>query len=613
MAKRLVLKKLPLPSPEYCNPPDSDGQSELSYYPVVDEPAAEYVTDKMNVPLDQACFCVVDVETTGMRAGTERVIEIGIVSLAPGKESESYSSFVNPGKLIPGFITKITGIDDRMVRNAPYFEEIATKVQSYFQNAIFVAHNSQFDYSFIRAEFQQAGLGNFQAVQLCTRRLASRLLPDLKSKSLRSISEHLRIINPAAHRALSDAQTTALALQQMIQIAVDKFQISTLKELVELQYMPTARASKIMKAKKIGADLSGIPQKPGVYYYINRKKKVIYIGKAKSLRERLRSYLGPSAPRKAQKIVAAASQLKIEPTNSELTALLTEAELIKRVNPKHNVMLKDYNDKYFIRISRNSSFPALELTKHFDYDGNDYFGFFISRRKADEMIDILHRSFLLRECDEKELLKGNKCLLADIERCTAPCINADETLYQEELRKVYDFLYGKSYVALERLVKKMKQFSDQLKFEQATEIKTMIDAVTRQVHKSSLLGEPVNAANILIEVSDIPEEKDFILVMNGKVYIRGYLIRESYNFEDALNDYFDHTLFTNPLPDQEDLEKMKIILNWIVLHREKVTIHYLKDFSNTSSLIKKVRGLSQPISRLGETSFDINDLINKED
>jgi len=277
------------------------------------------------------------------------------------------------------------------------------------------------------------------------------------------------------------------------------------------------------------------------------------------------------------------------------------------------VMLKDYNDKYFIRISKSSSFPALELTKHFDYDGNDYFGFFISRRKAEDMIDILHRSFLLRECDEKELQKGNKCLLADIDRCTAPCINADESAYQEELKKVYDFLYGKSYVALERLVKKMKQFSDQLKYEQAAEIKTMIDAVTRQVHKSSLLGEPVNAANILLEIADIPEEKDYILVLNGKVYIRGYLIRESYSFEDALNDYFDHTLFTNPLPDQEDLEKMKIILNWIVLHREKVTIHYLKDFSDTPSLYKKVRGLSNPIHHAGETTFDINDLIQKEE
>ena len=125
-----------------------------------------------------------------------------------------------------------------------------------------------------------------------------------------------------------------------------------------------------------------MPDAPGVYYFLNSKGQTIYIGKAKSLRERVRSYFSQTAPRKAKKIIKSASKLKIELTNSELTALLKEAESIKSKNPRLNTQLKKYGNKYFLRVNTTHKFPDLEISNHFDFDGNDYFGLFRHKEKS---------------------------------------------------------------------------------------------------------------------------------------------------------------------------------------------------------------------------------------
>ena len=136
-----------------------------------------------------------------------------------------------------------------------------------------------------------------------------------------------------------------------------------------------------------------------------------------------------------------------------------EAELIKIVSPRHNVMLKEYGNKYFLRITTTHPFPAVEICNHFDFDGNDYFGLFISRKKAVAVQEMILKTFLIRECGNSEYDKGKACFLAEIERCTAPCVNKDKSIYFEELDKVYEFLYGKNQFALNRLLNKMKEYS----------------------------------------------------------------------------------------------------------------------------------------------------------
>src|SRR5690606_24840110 len=111
--------------------------------------------------------------------------------------------------------------------------------------------------------------------------------------------------------------------------------------------------------------------------------------------------------------------------------------------------------------------------------------------------------------------------------------------------------------------------SDLEKYEKAAEVKSLIDMILNQTHKSSLLSEPVNKANVLFEINE-GYQKDYVLMLEGKIYIKEYALKEKDNFEDAVDDYFEHTINLNNIPNDEDLEKMKITLNWIIKNRNKI-------------------------------------------
>lgn len=382
--------------------------------------------------------------------------------------------------------------------------------------------------------------------------------------------------------------------------------IKSIDELIAFQKKSTF-GKQVRIKESLKEDISSLPNAPGIYYFINKFGKIIYIGKAKSLRDRIRSYFSPTAPQKAKRIITQAKRLKIETTNSELTALLTEAESIKKINPRHNSQLKRYGHKYFLRVSKTHKHPRIEISNYFDFDGNDYFGLFISKKKAKVVMEILDKTFALRECTDKEFSKKKKCFLADIERCTAPCILSESTEYQEELQKVYEFLYGKNQTALNRLLNKMKDYSDREKYEKAAEVKAVIDLILSQTHKTSLLAEPVNSANVLFEVSE-GLSKDYILLLNGKIFIKDSKTGKNDSFDESIDDYYNETINYDYLPTEEDHEKMKITLNWLVKNRNKVRIFYLKEFAGKEELYSKMSSFSVSGNSIFESSFEIKDL-----
>lgn len=568
------------------------------------------INDVTTLPISEADFCVVDVETTGLAPSRNNIIEIGMVKISNMKIVEHYQSLVNPGREIPYYISALTGITTHDIYDAPFFEEIADDVYKFIGSSILTAHNLSFDKSFIKRELIFSGKDYLTNFNLCTLRIARRLFPNLSKRSLTHVCSYLGIKNPNSHRALPDAEVTAKALIKMLEELKAKENIATVGELIHYQYAPYQHKQKSKIKKKLVEDVSGLPDAPGIYYFLNSKGEPIYIGKAKSLRSRVKSYFASTAPRKAKKIITQASSLKIKITNSELTALLTEAETIKEKNPRHNYQLKKYGNKYFLRINKNHPFPSLEITNYFDFDGNDYFGLFISRKKAQAIFDMINKTFAIRECDENEFSRRKKCFLAEIERCSAPCVKSDNNDYKNELEKVYDFLYGKNQFALNRLLHKMKELSSELKFEKAAEVKDVIDLILSQTHKSSIIQEPVNSANVLFEISE-HLQKDYILLIGGKIFVKEYSLNENDDFEIALDDFYNQTIFSSPLPGKEDLEKIKITLNWLIKNRNKARVFYLKNYRDKRDLYKNLSSFKQhhPIEL---EMFDLKSLIKEE-
>lgn len=561
----------------------------------------------LSLPIEKANFCVLDVETTGLSPQYNNIIEIGIVRVKNLKIAAKFQSLINPGRDIPNFITGLTGISNEDVYDAPFFEDIADKILEFIGDDVVSGHNLSFDKSFIKREFNYCGRSEPKNPNLCTLKIARRVFPLLSSKSLGSVAAFLKIKNSSSHRALGDAETTAKILIKLVKHVKKNLGFNTLDELINYQFIPASRIEEAKLKNKILGEFDSLPDAPGVYYFLNPKGKIVYIGKAKSLRERIRSYFSNAAPRKAKKIIKSSSKLRIELTNSELTALLKEAESIKSKNPRLNTQLKKYGNKYFLRVNKTHNYPDLEVCNHFDFDGNDYFGLFSTRRKADSIFEMVNKTFALRECSSKDFSKNKKCFLADIDRCLAPCEWKNINEYSAEVDKVYEFMYGKNQYALTRMINKMKEYSAKQKYENAQVVKEVIDLILAQTHKTSLLAEPVNKANVLFEINET-FTRDYVLLLSGKIYVKKHGLKEKDFFEDAIDDYFARTIQTDMLPNEEDLEKMKITLNWLIKNRNKVRCFYLKEFTNKEELYRKLTSQSARYSLPEVTVFDLKTL-----
>lgn len=170
--------------------------------------------------LDDCAFAVVDVETTGMRAGgDDRITEIAVVIVHGGRREVVVDSLINPGRPIPPAICAITNITNAMVQDAPTFGEVADQVVSALAGRIFVAHNARFDWNFISAEVRRARDLALDGPRLCTVRLARRLVRGVRSCGLDNLTQHFGFENQARHRAAGDALVTADLLARLLRLA----------------------------------------------------------------------------------------------------------------------------------------------------------------------------------------------------------------------------------------------------------------------------------------------------------------------------------------------------------------------------------------------------------
>jgi DNA polymerase III subunit epsilon len=533
------------------------------------------------VPFEEAEYCVFDFETTGVSARTDKVIEIGMVRVKNGKIVDTFSSFINPGRPVPYYITKITGITTADTEDAPYFEEVFQRIREFMGDTVLTAHNLSFDYSFLKNECINSGNDLPQNEAICTLKIARKLYPEIPSKSLGSLVKHFNIRHRDVHRGLGDATATAKVLLRMFPQLREDHGLDSISDLIRFQRNSeiAARPFSMIK-KKLLDDIQNLPDDPGVYLFKNAKGDPIYIGKGKSLKERLRNHFSSNAVRKSKEIVRKASSLSFHKTNSELTALIAEAELIKTHYPKHNTLLKKYPNSYFVKLTSTENYPGVSVSTDFSFDGDDYYGPYPNRDTAAAIKEIIDKTYRLRECGEKEFLKRRKCYLADIERCFAPCIAGGlKEQYLNEARRVNEFLCGQNQDAVDRLLNRMKDLSAKQKYEEAAQVRDVVNSILSQLHRSSILAEPINKAKVMIEIGGTIKN-DYLLLLEGKIVIRDYFLDPKNRFEDAIEEFYAGSGQLFKELGEKDLETLKITLSWLVRNRNNIKVHYLKDFSD---------------------------------
>lgn len=282
-------------------------------------------------------YAVVDIETTGGNAGGSRITEIAIIIHDGLNVIERFETLVNPKKEIPVPIFALTGINNEMVSNAPVFEDVAEKVYKLLNDRIFVAHNVNFDYSFVKHQLEEAGY-KWTARKLCTVRAARKIKPGLYSYSLGNLCHSLDIPLVNRHRAGGDADATALLLSRLLLWDTEGEIMKMIKKTSYDQRLPPNLPPE---------DFEELPEKPGVYYFYNQAKKVIYVGKAVNLRKRVASHFsGHKTSRQRQNFLRDIYSISYEICATELMALLLECTEIKKLWPIYNTALKRFEPKY---------------------------------------------------------------------------------------------------------------------------------------------------------------------------------------------------------------------------------------------------------------------------
>lgn len=282
-------------------------------------------------------YAIVDIETTGGHASANGITDIAIVVYDGTSITRRFHSLVNPGVPIPYFIQSLTGISNEMVEQAPSFGEIAKEVHEILSSNIFVAHNVNFDYSFLKYHLTRAGY-DLQCKKLCTVRLGRKIFPGLPSYSLGKLCHSLQIPATNRHRAAGDAEATAVLFGMLLNNDSEGHIKNLLNSrTIEQQLPPNLNRE----------DVERLPKVPGVYYFHDSKGKVIYVGKAVNLKKRVLSHFtGNKFGRQRQEFLKHIHSVTYRVCGTELMALILEAAEIKRLWPANNKAMKRYEPAF---------------------------------------------------------------------------------------------------------------------------------------------------------------------------------------------------------------------------------------------------------------------------
>lgn len=375
-------------------------------------------------------YAIVDIETTGGYAQGHRITEIAIAIYDGEQMVDWFESFVNPETKIPLHITALTGITNDMVDDAPTFEAIAPQIFKLLQPCVFVAHNVNFDYSFVRHQLAEAGI-EWNAKKLCTVRLSRKIFPNFPSYSLSSLCKELNIEQTIKHRAGADTLATVEVFKLLLQNDKDGVIQKSLK----------GNAGEFRLPAHLNRDeFEVLPDTTGVYYFLNSKNEIIYVGKANNIKKRVgQHFSGKITQETRQGFLREIAHISHEECGNELVALLLEEQEIKKHWPKYN------------RAQKKVKF-AWGLFEYTDRKGHIRLGIDYIRRGAQPLMRFgtlaEARHFLLTKTDEFKLCpklcaidtsESESCNPVITKHCVGNCRN-DVGEYNQRVQQFIDNL-----------------------------------------------------------------------------------------------------------------------------------------------------------------------------
>jgi DNA polymerase-3 subunit epsilon len=352
----------------------------------------------------------VDIETTGLNNHHDRVIEVAVIRMEAGKIVNKLTTLVDPGTHLPPEISSFTGINAEDLKSAPVFRQVADELREILTDCVFVAHNVRFDYGFLKNEFKRLGM-DLKLKQLCTVRLSRALFPHTSGHNLDAIISRHRIKIKDRHRAYWDAD----AIRQFYQLLVRQTKPEILTAAIEKLINHPSVPQNLDRLK-----LQNLPEKPGVYIFYGASGMPLYVGKSVNIRSRVLSHFSSDLDdSKEQRLSAEVVEVETEVCAGELSALLRESVLIKKLKPLHNRRLRQTDEFYSVYTEINSNgYQTAVLKTGFNPDSQPVGPF----RTKSQAVDFLHLKCLENQLCEKLLgleKTRQRCFKSDLGQCLA--------------------------------------------------------------------------------------------------------------------------------------------------------------------------------------------------
>jgi DNA polymerase-3 subunit epsilon len=446
-----------------------------------------------SIPLEEVTFCVLDLETTGGSPVDSRITEVGAVKYRGGERVGALQTLVDPRRPIPISVTRLTGIDDRVVAGMPPIEAVLPELVEFLRGGVFVAHNARFDFSFVNTALVRFDYEAIAGPAVCTARLARRVVwPDVPNVRLQTLAQYFRTSVRPTHRALDDAQACAEVLHGLLDLG-GRLGISTLGDLHEAV---RARGRPNFGKIRLADDL---PHAAGVYVFRSRNGSVLYVGKSKDLRSRVKSYFYGDSRKKIEDLLAQTTQVEGIPCATELEALVLEARLIHRHEPRYNRRGKTWRRYAYLRIDPAEAFPRLKVVRE-PKRGGTHLGPFHNSSKARLAKEALEEVYPIRRCTRamRASTRFAPCALADIGRCLTPCDGrVSPEHYGELVRELLSSLSTPGEL-LEALDQRMGLLAAEERYEEAALARDRLRALAEGLVRSRADGWLVGAGSIVL-------------------------------------------------------------------------------------------------------------------
>lgn len=551
-------------------------------------------------------FIVCDVETTGLSPVNNRITEIALIKVVNGEITNKFTSLINPRQHIPREITHLTGISNEDVINKPDFEELSDNIISFFEETedekiIFTGHNVAFDYRFLLHSFARINKP-FNFKTLCTCKLARRLLKRLRSKSLINVSSYYGITFKRFHRAYDDALATSKILLNFLVTLTEDYEFEEIEEVLKFQNCKIYNnENKSPVLKRLNISLKDFPKLPGVYFMKSRSDELLYIGKAKNLRERLSSYFrfNSELPVKLRRLLRNINSIEYEITNSELSALILESKLIKQHKPRFNSAIKRFRFHPFLKIDVQNNYPRIEKVYEIENDGANYYGPFQSGMTVNKLLKDINEEFKLRKCDFKNLKPSKEhstCMYFEMGKCCAPCnFTQSKNEYHNEVSRVHSFITSLELTSAQKLFEiRMKEFSENMEYERAAFIRDRLHDIQKVMSYQKVITSAINDKKIIIKCNS-ETGKEIFFIQNGKL-IKTYLMKtedeiDQTNIYEELTDTTEYLFFSlskyvkhkfNPF----ELDEIKVISNWLALNRDRNSVLEINEGHTKNDVMK---------------------------